>query len=303
MVRMMSMKKRDLVSIDDINKDEIIEILEMAAFFKQQPNQNIFSSKVMASCFFEPSTRTRLSFETAMLRLGGKVMGFSESITTSSAKGESLSDSMRVIGSYADVIVIRHQEKGAAQNAAEASSTPVINAGDGDGEHPTQTLVDLFTIKELFGDIDGKNIIIAGDLRYGRTTHSLAKALRKFAVTLYFVSPSELSMPDEVKTILKGEQIAFTEHRSLEEVIGKGHVLYMTRLQKERMAADAEVDVDIQINLSTLMKANDNLKIFHPLPRLQEIDNEVDRTHFAAYFMQAENGVCVRQAILKFFST
>jgi aspartate carbamoyltransferase catalytic subunit len=255
---------------------------------------------VIAHCFFEPSTRTRLSFESATLRLGGGVIGFSSDEALSIQKGEPLQDTMRVISSYADLIVIRHPKEGSARLAAEVSDKPVINAGDGANQHPTQALVDLFTIHESQQRINGLNIALVGDLKYGRTIHSFAEMCMLFDIRLYLVSPEILALPDTLCDSLKKRGIRFSLHQSLEEVIPKVDVLYLSRIQQERFSQTEYQLVKNNYILTPLLlkKAKSHLKILHPLPRVNEIDIAVDQTPYAHYFTQASNGVYVREALL-----
>lgn len=285
-------KGRDLLSIDDLTKEEITEILHTAATIGQ--HKDLLRGSLLASCFFEPSTRTRLSFEAAMHRLGGSVIGFSDASSTSSQKGESLEDTIRIVGQMADVLVIRHPEAGSAARAAKVTTPPVINAGDGANEHPTQTLIDLFTIQQSQGTIDGLSIAIAGDVKYGRTVHSLIKALSLYQVKLYFVAPKELTLPRELKETLRAQHI---ESSSLEDVLGRVDILYMTRIQQERLKGE-KIQDKYQLKASMLSACKSNLKILHPLPRVDEIENAVDQTSFAHYFEQANNGVPIRMALL-----
>jgi len=261
----------------------------------------LLAGKIMASCFFEPSTRTKLSFETAMEKLGGEVIGFSDKESTSSKKGENLFDSIKIIGQYADVIVMRHSFEGAARRATEATNKPILNGGDGANQHPTQTLLDLFTIRECQKKLEGLTIALAGDLKYGRTIHSLAQALSHFNPRLYFVSPESLKMPDYICEDLKEKKVKFSEHEKIENVIGKVDILYMTRIQAERFSDPMDYErVKNVFILKTQMlnEAKPNMKILHPLPRVNEIENDVDNTKHAYYFQQAENGIYARQALL-----
>lgn len=288
---------RDLVSISDLSKGEIELILSSAQNIQKQ--RGLCQGSILASCFFEPSTRTRLSFETAMHRLGGSVIGFSEAATTSAKKGETLSDSMRVIGSYCDILAIRHPMEGSARVAAESVDKPVINAGDGANQHPTQTLLDLYTIRECQGKIDDLHIALAGDLKFGRTVHSLALALAHYPVRLYFVAPEMLSLPEEIANELRKKGVKFSFHPTLEEVIPKVDILYMTRIQKERFQNTFESLINpCLLKKHHLEKAKKNLKILHPLPRVDEIEKSIDTTPFAYYFQQAANGIPVRMALL-----
>lgn len=290
-------KLPNLVSIEELTKEEILLLLAETKAIKQAPPSKPLAGKILGCCFFEPSTRTRLSFETAMLRLGGSTIGFSEPSLTSSKKGESLSDTIRMMELYADALVLRHPMEGAARLAAEISSKPVINAGDGSNQHPTQTLLDLFTIQECQGKLDELHITLAGDLKFGRTIHSLAVALTHFNPRLYFVSPPDLEMPQEVCTLLRQRGVKYSYHTSLDEVIQKSDILYMTRVQQERMAS-ARLKAPLTLTVKQLAKAKDNLKVLHPLPRVGEIDPLIDATPYAHYFQQAENGIYTRQALL-----
>ena len=296
----MGWKGRDVIAIHDFSKADLLHVLDVAQRFEQNFG-NLLSGKVLASCFFEPSTRTRLSFESAMHRLGGRVIGFSEGACTSQAKGESLSDSVRVISSYADVIVIRHPQVGAAKVAADAASVPVINAGDGPNEHPTQTFLDLYTIQKLKGRIDGLNIGFIGDLRYGRTVHSLARALMHFKVNLFFVSPLSLAMPEELLHELDQVGTSYTRAVDLNCVLSELDVLYATRIQKERFPTLQDYNQirhTYCLDKDILSIAKQDLKIMHPLPRVDELHPELDNYPHAAYFAQAANGIPVRQALL-----
>jgi len=297
---MVKLKGRDLISVDDLNKEEVIAILERA-FKLEKSNSQLLKGKIMASLFFEPSTRTRLSFESAMKRLGGDVIGFYNPEYTSFSKGESLWDTIKMVHSYADLIVIRHFLDGAARLAAEASSVPVINAGDGSNQHPTQTLLDLFTIKQCQGHISNLNIAFVGDLKYGRTVHSLAKMLALFSPRLYFVSPKELKIPKYILDYLESKNIKYSVHEKLSEVLKYIDILYATRIQKERFPDPTEYEKVKNIYIITksmFSGVKDNLKIMHPLPRVNEIAKHVDDTKYAYYFNQASNAVAVRKAII-----
>jgi aspartate carbamoyltransferase catalytic subunit len=293
-------KNRSLISSLDLSKEEILFLLETAKHFKQKAPKDLCKGTILASCFYEPSTRTRLSFETAAHQLGAKVMGFSDLNLTSSKKGESLSDSMRVIGQYADVIVLRHSLEGSARAASESTLTPVINAGDGSNQHPTQMLLDLFTIQETQKNLEGIKMAICGDLKYGRTVHSLATVSALFDMRLYFISPEQLTLPDHLCHELRKRAVRFSFHRTLEEVLDKVDILYMTRIQKERFEeGEFEKIKGSYILKEPMLKiAKKNMKILHPLPRLNEIEPDVDRTPHAHYFEQAQNGLYVREALL-----
>jgi aspartate carbamoyltransferase catalytic subunit len=288
---------RDLISLADLSKREIEEVLQVAASIKKNgAPEDLLKGKILASCFFEPSTRTRLSFEAAMLRLGGSVIGFSEGSSTSSQKGESISDSMRVISNLCDLIVIRHSREGSARAAADAAFKPVVNAGDGANQHPTQTLLDLFTIRELHGKIDDLQIAMLGDLRYSRTVHSLAMGLMHYATRLYFISSQDPSLPEEIAESLRKAGVKFSYHTDLSEVLPKLDILYMTRRQTERSSLPEKNPFVLRKN--HLEKAKETLRIMHPLPRVDEIDPLIDALPQAAYFQQAANGLPIRQAIL-----
>ena len=288
---------RDLVSIADLNKQEIEHILSAAARLRKRAEPDLCRGTILANCFYEPSTRTRLSFEAAMYRLGGSCLGFSDASMTSAKKGETFSDSIRIISSYADILTLRHPLEGSARLAAEISAKPVINAGDGANQHPTQTLLDLFTIQECQHKIDGLNIAIAGDLKYGRTVHSLCLALLHYRVRLYFICPDALSLPDAIVQELRRTGIKFSFHTTLDEVLPKADILYMTRIQKERMV-DIDLENTCRLRFNQLDKVKPHLKILHPLPRVDEIETSIDTTPYAYYFQQAENGLYVRMALL-----
>ena len=296
---------KDIISIKDFSKNEINHILnyakKMLPYAKGEKYKDILNGKVLSSLFFEPSTRTRLSFESAMNRLGGRVIGFSDPSGTSQKKGESLADTVRMADSYSDVIVIRHPHEGAARLAGEFANAPVLNAGDGAGRHPTQCLLDLFTILTEKKKIEKNNIVLLGDLKYGRTVHSLAYALSIYGVDLTFVSPKSLKMPKEVIDECKELGVEPTQTTNLEKAIKNADVLYATRIQKERFPDAAEYNRVVgsyKIDLELLEKANDDLIVMHPLPRVTEIAPEVDSTNHAVYFRQAFNGVPVRMALL-----
>jgi aspartate carbamoyltransferase catalytic subunit len=294
------LRRRSLISITDLSREEILYILKRSEQIKKRGAEEFSPSRIMACCFYEPSTRTRLSFESAMLQIGGKVIGFSDSDLTSATKGETLQDSMKIIGKYADVIVLRHPCEGAARAASEATDKPVVNAGDGANQHPTQTLLDLFTIQESQKKLKKLNLAFVGDLKFGRTVHSLSLACGYFDMRLYFVSPEPLALPEEIGHVLKKQGIKFSFHRTIEEVIGKADILYMTRIQRERfdLPIYEKYKDTFVLKADMLAKAKKNLKILHPLPRLNEIEPSVDKTPFAYYFQQAENGLYVRMALL-----
>ena len=293
-----------MVSINDFSNEEIMHIFEIAhemiPVARGEVTREIMNGKILATLFFEASTRTRLSFESAMLRLGGRVIGFSDASGTSVIKGETLADTIRMAEAYSDVIVLRHPREGAARMASRFSNRPVLNAGDGAGQHPTQTLLDLFTIIQEKGTIQGRNVVLVGDLKYGRTAHSLAYALSRFGADLTFVSPDILKMPDEITSDLS-QSTSIHETRDLEEAVGDADVIYVTRIQKERFPDPAEyrqVAEAYRIDLGLLGSGKSDVIVMHPLPRVNEIAPEVDQTPHACYFRQAFNGVPVRMAIL-----
>ncbi|MEK6912218.1 MAG: aspartate carbamoyltransferase [Candidatus Thermoplasmatota archaeon] len=299
-------KGRDILSIRDFSRADIESVLEAARkalpIAQGAKTSRSLDGKVLSAMFFEPSTRTRLSFESAMQRLGGRVIGFASPEGTSIQKGETLADTVRMVESYSDVIVLRHPQEGAARLAAEFSSRPVINAGDGAGQHPTQTLQDLYTIWEGKGAIEGQTIALVGDLKYGRTVHSLAFALALFGAPLILVSPPGLEMPWEIVERLKETGIPLQATHRLEDVVRAADVLYVTRIQKERFPDPQEysrVADSYRVDLPLLREAKKDLMIMHPLPRVAEIDPAVDATSHAAYFRQAFNGVPVRMALLE----
>jgi aspartate carbamoyltransferase catalytic subunit len=301
----MDFKGKDVISIKDFSEKEINHILnvskKMLPYAKGNNYKDILKGRVLSSLFFEPSTRTRLSFESAMNRLGGKVIGFSDPSGTSQKKGESLADTIRMADSYSDVIVVRHPMEGSARLAAEFSDVPVINAGDGAGRHPTQCLLDLFTILMEKGKIGGNKIVLLGDLKYGRTVHSLAYALSLYGAELTFVSPASLKMPKEVIKECKELNVEPVSTSNLEKAISDADVLYATRIQRERFPDQEEYNRVVgiyKINKELLKNAPSNLIIMHPLPRVKEIHPEVDNTSHALYFKQAFNGVPVRMALL-----
>lgn len=292
---------RDIISIRDFTRHEITYILDKAEEVERNPPGEILRDKTLACLFFEPSTRTRLSFEAAMKKLGGKVIGFSEAGVSSVAKGESLIDTVRTVEGYCDAIVIRHPREGAARLCAGVVEVPVINAGDGSNQHPTQTLLDLYTIRREKGRLD-VNVAILGDLKYGRTVHSLAYALAMFKARITLVSPKGLEMPSEVLTDLRKTGAEIREVLSLEEVLSDTDVLYVTRIQRERfpdMEEYEKVKGAYRITQETLREAMEDMIILHPLPRVDEISPEVDSTKHAKYFKQVRYGVPVRMALLK----
>ena len=294
-------KGRDIISMDDFSKDEILYILDIAKKMNKKEYPDLLKGKVMASLFFEPSTRTRLSFETAMKRLGGEVIGFTEPGMTSIRKGETLWDTIKVVEKYADVIVMRNPYEGSARFASEAANIPVINAGDGANQHPTQTLLDLYTIRKAKGKLENLKIGFLGDLKYGRTVHSLVGALTHFKTRFYFISPEALGIPKYYLDYINDNGCEGVVTDKVEDVIGELDILYVTRIQKERFPDPMEYVKYAnlyRIDLEILKKARDDLKVMHPLPRVNEIAKDVDDTHYALYFEQAGNGIPVRKALL-----
>lgn len=290
-------QKSGLISLHDLTKPDILAILEHARQFKAGLCKNTLAGKVIASCFFEASTRTRLSFEAAVARLGGRVIGFADSNATSlTNKGESFVDTIRMLDCYADGLIIRHPNDGSARLAAEIMSIPVINAGDGANQHPTQTLLDLFSISDSQGRLEEINLGLMGDLKYSRTVHSLLDASKLFNMRLFFVAQPELRIASENLIELKRHGISYSFHNNVDEVIDKLDCLYMTRLQKERSIN--AINCSYGVNLQLLANAKPNLRILHPLPRLAELPTEIDNTPYAYYFTQAQNGLYVRQALL-----
>ena len=293
--------RHDFVTIADLSKEKIMYLLEMAQEFEKYPNRELLKGKVVATLFFEPSTRTRLSFETAANRLGARVIGFSDAKASSVSKGETLKDTVLMVSNYADVIVMRHYVEGAAQYASEVAPVPIVNAGDGAHMHPSQCLLDLYSIYKTQGTLDNLNIYLVGDLKYGRTVHSLITAMRHFNPTFHFIAPKELAMPDEYKIYCKEHGIKYVEHTDFnEDVIGDADILYMTRVQKERFSDLMEYERVKNVYIlknSMLGKAKPNMKILHPLPRVNEIAYDVDDNPHAYYIQQAGNGLFAREAI------
>jgi aspartate carbamoyltransferase catalytic subunit len=296
------MKKKDLISITDYSKEDYLRILELAGDFEKNPNQRLLEGKVAASLFFEPSTRTRLSFETAINRLGGRIIGFSDAGSSSVSKGETLHDTIRMVSNYVDLIVMRHPLEGSARYAAEVADVPVINAGDGANQHPTQTLLDMYSILKTQGTLDNINIFMIGDLKYGRTVHSLLMALSEFENPIFnFIAPEELAMPEEYKLFLKEKGIRYFEHTEINDNINHADIIYMTRVQKERFMDPIEYEKVKNVYIlrnNMLDNTKPNVRILHPLPRINEINTDVDANKKAYYFDQARNGVFVRQAII-----
>ena len=296
------MTSRSLVSITDYSKDEILRILDIAKMFDENPNRRLLEGKVCATLFFEPSTRTRLSFETAVNRLGGRVIGFSDASTTSSSKGETLKDTILMVNNYADIIVMRHHLEGAARYASEVSKIPIINAGDGANQHPTQTMLDIYSIYKTQGRLDNLTITVVGDLKYGRTVHSLIIGMAHFKPKFRFIAPDELRIPDVYKQFCQQNGIEFEESIDFsEDVINESDILYMTRVQRERFTDLMEYERVKNVYIlrkEMIKKSKNNLRILHPLPRVNEIQQDVDDSPKAYYFEQAKNGVFIRQAII-----
>lgn len=297
------MKRKSLVSINDYSKDEILEILEIAKKFEEQPNRNLLDGVVVGVLFFEPSTRTRLSFEAAIQRMGGRVIGFSEAGSTSVKKGESLKDTIQTVNQYADLIVMRHPVEGSARYASEVASIPVINAGDGANQHPTQCLLDLYTIQQTQNTLDNLNMTFVGDLKYGRTVHSLSIAMTMFNTTFHLVSPFELKLPSAVKMHIKNADLPYHQYTKLDEAIPLSDIIYMTRIQAERFSDPMEyerVKNSYVLNSELLANSKPGMKVLHPLPRVNEISTDVDDSPQAYYFKQAQNGMFVREALIAY---
>ena len=295
------MEKHNFVTIADLSRDEIMHLIEMAQEFEKHPNRELLKGKVIATLFFEPSTRTQLSFQTAANRLGARVIGFSDAKTSSTTKGETLKDTILMVSNYADVIAMRHYIEGAAQYASEVAPIPIVNAGDGAHEHPSQCLLDLYSIYKTQGTLDNLNIYLVGDLKYGRTVHSLITAMRHFNPTFHFVAPKELTMPNEYKLYCKEHNINFQEHTAFnEKVISDADIIYMTRVQKERFSDLMEYERVKNVYIlknDMLDNVKENMKILHPLPRVNEIAYDVDDNPHAYYIQQAQNGLYAREAI------
>ena len=294
---------KNLISIQDFSKDEILHILDVAKEFEKDREQNFLAGKVVACLFFEPSTRTRLSFEAAVNRLGARVIGFPDNKNTSQSKGETLEDTIRIVSGYADMIVMRHPMEGAAAIAASVVGIPVVNAGDGANQHPTQTLLDLFAIRETQGRLEGLTVNMVGDLKYGRTVHSLSEAMSDFDPHFIFTAPEELKMPRKYLDFLDAKGIPYEQTESLEDHIDDCDILYMTRVQQERFPTreDYERVKDVyELRASMLGNARPNMKILHPLPRITEIHTDVDTTPYAYYFQQARGGMYVRMAVIAY---
>ncbi|WP_315404573.1 aspartate carbamoyltransferase [Hoylesella saccharolytica] len=295
------MEKHNFVTIADLSREKIEYLISMSQEFERFPNRELLKGKVIATLFFEPSTRTRLSFETAANRLGARIIGFSDAKASSVSKGETLKDTILMVANYADVIVMRHYIEGAAQYASEVSPVPIINAGDGAHMHPSQCMLDLYSIYKTQGTLENLNIYLVGDLKYGRTVHSLLMAMRHFNPTFHFIAPKELAMPNEYKLYCKENNIKFQEHTAFnEKVIADADIIYMTRVQKERFSDLMEYErvKDIYILKNDMLgNVKKNMKILHPLPRVNEIAYDVDENPHAYYIQQAQNGLYAREAL------
>lgn len=295
------MERHDFVTIADLSKEKIEYLLEMAQEFEKHPNREILKGKIVATLFFEPSTRTQLSFQTAANRLGAKVIGFADAKTSSTTKGETLKDTILMVSNYADLIVMRHFIEGAAQYASEITPVPIINAGDGAHMHPSQCLLDLYSIYKTQGTLENLNIYLVGDLKYGRTVHSLITAMRHYNPTFHFIAPQELAMPQEYKIYCQQHGIKYFEHTAFDEKeIADADIIYMTRVQKERFSDLMEYEKVKNVYIlrnAMLENAKPNMKILHPLPRVNEIAYDVDDNPHAYYIQQAKNGLYAREAI------
>lgn len=298
----MKRKTSSLVTIADHTREKIEYLIEMASEFEKHPNRRLLQGKVVATLFFEPSTRTRLSFETASNRLGARVIGFADPKVTSGTKGETLKDTIMMVSNYADIIVMRHYLEGAARYASEVAPVPIVNAGDGANQHPSQTMLDLYSIYKTQGTLDNLNIYMVGDLKYGRTVHSLLMAMRHFNPTFHFIAPDELAMPQIYKDYCDQHGIKYVETKEFDaDTIADADILYMTRVQKERFSDLMEyerVKDCYLLKRDMLSKARENMKILHPLPRVNEIEYSIDDTPYAYYFQQAGNGLFARQALI-----
>lgn len=295
------MKNKSLISISDYSKEDYLKLLETAEEFEKNPVSNILEGKIIATLFFEPSTRTRLSFESAVNKLGGRIIGFTDAASSSVKKGESLKDTILTVAQYSDLIVMRHPVEGSARYASEVSHVPVVNAGDGANQHPTQCMLDLYSIRKTQGTLENLNICLVGDLKHGRTVHSLLQAMSHFNPTFHFVSPKALQMPNEYKLFLDEKGIKYFEHEDMNDVIPEADIIYVTRVQKERFSDPMDyekVKNAYVLRNSMLDNSKPNLKVLHPLPRVNEISEDVDGNEKAYYFTQALNGVFTRQAII-----
>lgn len=295
------MKNRSLISINDYSKEEYIKILDIAEGFEENPRQKILENHVIATLFFEPSTRTRLSFESAISQLGGKIIGFTDASSSSVSKGETLMDTVKTVANYSDLIVMRHPLDGSARWASEVAGVPIINAGDGANQHPTQCLLDMYSIRKTQGTLENIHIAFVGDLKYGRTVHSLVIAMTQFNATFHLVSPEELKLPSVIKKYIKDAGLKYHQYTEIEDIMDKVDILYMTRIQRERFADPMEYE---RVKNSYILKndmlenSKPNMRVLHPLPRVNEIEEAVDQNPKAYYFQQALNGVYVREALL-----
>lgn len=296
------MCNKSLVSITDYSREDILRIINLTKKFDENPNRRLLEGKVCATLFFEPSTRTRLSFETAVNRLGGRIIGFSDAATTSSSKGETLKDTIAMVNNYADIIIMRHHLEGAARYASEVSSIPIINAGDGANQHPTQTMLDLYSIFKTQGTLENLELTVVGDLKYGRTVHSLIIGMSHFNPTFNFVAPEELRLPETYKNFCDTHGIRYKEYTDFSpEVINNADILYMTRVQRERFTDLMEYEKVKNVYIlkkDMIAETKENLRILHPLPRVNEIQQDVDDSPKAYYFEQARNGVFTREAVI-----
>ena len=295
------MKNRSLISINDYSKEEYLKVLDIAEDFEENPRQKILENHVIATLFFEPSTRTRLSFESAISQLGGKIIGFTDASSSSVSKGETLMDTVKTVANYSDLIVMRHPLDGSARWASEVAGVPIINAGDGANQHPTQCLLDMYSIRKTQGTLENIHIAFVGDLKYGRTVHSLLQAMSMFNATFHLVSPEELKLPSVIKKYIKDAGLNYYQYTDIENVMNKVDILYMTRIQRERFADPIEYE---RVKNSYILKndmlenSKSNMRILHPLPRVNEIEEAVDKNPKAYYFQQARNGVYVREALI-----
>ena len=298
------MEKQNFVNIQDLDKEQLLYLIRMAQEFEKHPNRELLKGRIIATLFYEPSTSTRLSFETAANRLGAKVIGFTDAKASSVSKGETLKDTILMVANYADTIVMRHYIEGAAQYASEVSPVPIVNAGDGAHQHPSQCLLDLYTINQTQGTLENLNIYLVGDLKYGRTVHSLLMAMRHFNPTFHFIAPAELAMPEEYKIFCKQHGIRYTEQEDFTpEAIAGADILYMTRVQKERFSDLMEYERVKNVYIlrnDMLHLAKPNMRILHPLPRVNEIAYDVDTNPHAYYIQQAKNGLFAREAIFAY---
>ena len=296
------MEHQNFITVADMTREDILDFLARAAEFEKQPNRHLLDDRIVATLFFEPSTRTRLSFETAANRLGAKVIGFADPKVSSGVKGETLKDTIMMVSNYADIIVMRHFKEGAAAEAAKVSPVPIVNAGDGSNQHPSQTMLDLYSIYKTQGTLENLNIYMVGDLKYGRTVHSLLMSMQPYDPTFHFIAPQELEMPEEYKRFCKERGIRYIEQQDFTaDTIADADILYMTRVQRERftdlMEYERVKDAYI-LRADMLGKCRENMKILHPLPRVNEIEYDVDESSHAYYFQQAQNGLYARQALI-----